>query len=77
MCYPDRTHDDVCTLMQMVPAELKAEGIPCHFIPLNEKGDTIASLEAGGDQQAMEEAMKNWLKKTIKQIEEKRAEAGV
>jgi hypothetical protein len=61
--------------MQIVPAELKGEGVPCHFIQLNDKGETIASLEARGDQKALEEAMKDWLKKTIKQIEEMRAAA--
>ncbi|HXG91046.1 MAG TPA: hypothetical protein VNN73_01595 [Blastocatellia bacterium] len=73
LCYPDHTHDDACTLMQFVPPWRQAENVPCHHIPLNAEGDTIETLEARGDQQALEEAMKNWLRRTIEKIEQERA----
>jgi hypothetical protein len=75
LCYPDRKHDDCCFLVQMVPGDHKAEDVPCHYIPLNERGDTIASLEARGDQEALEQAVRNWLEQSIARLEAKAAQA--
>ena len=73
LCYPEHSHEQACALMQFVPGELQSQTIPCHHIPLNERGETLATLEASGNQQALEEAMKRWLKKRIEQIEQERA----
>jgi hypothetical protein len=75
LCYPDHSHENSCVLMQFVPKQLQAETIPCHHIPLNENGETLETFELRGDRQAMEEAMKGWLRKRIEQIEEERAAA--
>jgi hypothetical protein len=72
-CYPERGHDNVCLLMRFVPQQGQSEAVPCHHIPLNEKGDTLATLEARGDQQALEEAMKRWLRESINRVEQERA----
>jgi hypothetical protein len=37
---------------------------------LNEQGDTIAALEESGDRDKAEEALKEWLDRTILQLEE-------
>jgi hypothetical protein len=73
--YPTRAHDDCCLLTGLVPAEARGKAVPCHYIPLNEAGETIADLEDTGDQVRMEEALKTWLRKTIKRIEDERAAA--
>ena len=75
LCYPEHSHENECILMRFVPKELQAEGVPCHLIPLSESGETIASLEAAGDQQALEEAVKGWLRSKIEKIEQERAAA--
>jgi hypothetical protein len=67
---PRRSHPcDECFLIDFVPAEHRSEDIPCHYIPLNEAGDTIASLQGRADPEAVEEAVKGWLRKTIAELE--------
>ncbi len=62
-----------CKLWDYVPAEYKEEDIPCHYIPLNAQGDSVASLEEKGDRSRAEEELLNWLDSTIQQLEEKLA----
>lgn len=59
-----------CLLWSWVPESGRKEDIPCHHIPLNESGDTIASLEGAADRQAAEECLLQWLDATIRQLEE-------
>jgi hypothetical protein len=40
---------------------------------LNEKGETLEQIERRGDQREIEESVKNWLRSTIKRIEQERA----
>jgi len=64
-----------CVLMEWVPEEHKSKALPCHFIPLNSRGDTVKSLE--GSQERLEEAVKQWLRNTIERLKrEGGAEAG-
>jgi hypothetical protein len=58
-----------CSLMQFVPKERQEEGIPCRFIPLTDKGETVDHLYRCGTQIEMEEALKGWLRKEINRIE--------
>jgi hypothetical protein len=61
-------HED-CILLDAVPGDHRHESMPCHYIPLNEAGDTIKSLEdRGKDQHALEEAVKRWLRATIQRL---------
>jgi hypothetical protein len=69
-------HED-CVLMEVVPKEHKSAGLPCHFIPLNEAGDTVKSLEDKGDRGRLEEAVKNWLRTTIERLKEGENPLGV
>ena len=75
-CFPFRDHNETCGLMQFVPAERRAEGVPCHHIPLNEAGETLDSLEHGGKQEQVDEVVKNWLRRKIAKIQQERAETG-
>ena len=56
-------------LTDFVPGDRRSEEIPCHFIPLNESGDTLEQLESEDDQQKLEAALKDWLRTKIKEIE--------
>jgi hypothetical protein len=62
-----------CFLMQYVPKEKQAESIPCRFIPLTGKGETVDYFYRCGTQIEMEEALKNWLRKEIRKMEEQLA----
>jgi hypothetical protein len=67
--YPNKVHPcTACHLIEFVPPEARSEEIPCHFIPLNESGDTLDQLEAEDNQQKLEEALKAWLRARIKEI---------
>lgn len=59
-----------CLLWEWVPEGHKDDDIPCHFIPLNESGDTIATLEDANDRDRAEQALLNWLEGTIARLEE-------
>jgi hypothetical protein len=63
-----------CFLTDFVPAAQRGEAVPCHHIPLNDRGDTVASLEGSGDGLHVESAMRGWLRKTIDAMEKKRAQ---
>jgi hypothetical protein len=58
-----------CWLMDFVPAEKRSEAVPCHHIPLNERGDTVATLGGPGDAPDVQEAVLDWLRGTIQQLE--------
>lgn len=68
--YPEKVHPcSECHLIDFVPNDRRSEEIPCHFIPLNESGETLAQLDAEDDQRKLEEALKAWLRAKIKEIE--------
>lgn len=72
--YPYRAHPcNECRLIDFVSPEHQSETIPCHFIPLNETGDTIEELEANDSQSKLEEAVKGWLRAKISVLERQRA----
>jgi len=58
-----------CFLMEFVPPEYRNAADPCAYIPLNERGDSIASLEAAGDRDRLREALLGWLRSTIARLE--------
>jgi hypothetical protein len=59
-----------CQLIDFVANEHHSEEVPCHFIPLNDAGETIEDLEAQGNQAKLEVTLKQWMKAKIKQIED-------
>ena len=63
-----------CFLWEWVPENHRDEDLPCHFIPLNERGDSIASLEDAEDREEAEKALLGWLDSLLAQLEAKLAE---
>jgi hypothetical protein len=64
-------------LLEFVSPEHQGEEVPCHYIPLNEAGDTIEDLEAEDNEAKLERKVSDWLRVKIKEIEEKRAAQAV
>jgi hypothetical protein len=74
---PARPHPcSECLLTDFVPGDALEESIPCHFIPLNDMGETVDSLERHSDQPELEEALENWLRSTIACLENERVQKG-
>lgn len=66
-----------CVLIQLVPAEHRAEKIPCLHIPLNAKGETIDSLYRSGTQAELEDALDAWLRAMIQRLQQEREKDGL
>jgi hypothetical protein len=64
-----------CILMQLVPEDSQKGKIPCRYIRLNERGETIDSFYRSGTQEELEAAVARWLKETIARLEQEEAEA--
>ena len=58
-----------CVLMQLIPEDAQARKVPCRYIPLNERGETIDSFYRTGTQQELEATVVRWLKATIERLE--------
>jgi hypothetical protein len=75
--YPYRAHPcHECLLDDFVPEDQRGETVPCHHIPLNEKGETVEDLELRDNQSLTEKTVKDWLRARIKEIEAERAAQG-
>jgi len=67
---PEKAHPcSECHLIDFVPEAKRAERVPCHFIPLTDSGETVEDLDAEGNQAKMEEALKQWMRRKIRQLE--------
>ena len=67
---PEKAHPCAeCHLIDFVPPEKRDETLPCHFIPLNESGDTVEDLETKGNQAKLEETLKQWMRRKIHELE--------
>jgi hypothetical protein len=72
--YPYRAHPcNECHLLDFVSPEHQAEEVPCHFIPLNEAGETIEELESLDNEAKLEQSVRDWLRARITEIEATRA----
>jgi hypothetical protein len=58
-----------CYLMEFVPREHRDNPDACHYIPLNERGDTTITLLQEGGEEALHAALHSWLRGTIAQLE--------
>lgn len=68
---PEKAHPcSECHLIDFVPADKQRDELPCHAIPLNDEGETVESLE--GEQAKLEAALKTWMRRKIKEIEDQR-----
>ncbi len=71
---PERTRPcSECLLMDFVPPAARGEDVPCHHILLNDKGETVDSIERYDNQQEVEEKFRDWLRATIARLEAERA----
>ena len=59
-----------CLLYGFVPETSRNEKVPCHHIPLNRQGDTLASLDRRYNEPEMEEALMEWLRAMIARLEQ-------
>jgi len=59
-----------CFLIDHVPERHKDEEIPCHYIPLNAAGKTIQDLNLGDRREDVEQALLEWIRATIKRLEQ-------
>jgi hypothetical protein len=72
---PQRPHScEECMLMDFVPDRFRNENVPCHYIPLDASGTSVAELDQGYNQPAVEEAVIGWLRHTISRMERERAQ---
>ena len=60
-----------CLLWEWVPENHHNEDLPCHYIPLNDRGDSIASLEDAGEREEAEKALLGWLDSILEHLEAK------
>ena len=68
--YPYRAHPcNECHLIDFVAPEHRTEMVPCHFITLDEAGDTIEDLDSEENQNKTERLLKEWLRQRIQQLE--------
>lgn len=58
-----------CLLTNFVPAERRAEDVPCRFIPITPDGQTVDDFYRTASQVEMEEALAAWLRAQIQKIE--------
>jgi hypothetical protein len=72
--YPYRAHPCAdCRLLDFVGPEDHSQPVPCHFIPLNDAGNTLEELELEGNESKTVNAVKTWLRDKISQIEAERS----
>ena len=65
---PEKAHPcSECHLIDFVPSDKRREDTPCHFIPLTATGETVESLE--GNEARLEEALREWMRKSIRELE--------
>ena len=73
-CAPKPCGD--CTILELVPEQLRIQKIPCRYIPIAEHGRTIDWFYRNGTQEELEVAFAHWLKSTIAMLERERREQG-
>ena len=60
-----------CVLFPLIPEEKRNSLIPCHQIPLNAAGETIATLYDEASQEKLDETFHQWLCATIQTLEQR------
>jgi hypothetical protein len=70
---PERSRPcDECLLIDFVPIDQQSSNVPCHHIPITDRGETIEFIEQGKSREEVVEAVRDWLRKIIHQIEVER-----
>jgi len=69
--YPYRAHPcSECRLLDFVAPEHRTDAVPCHYIPLDEAGQTVEDLEAEDNEAKLERLVRDWLCSRIQELEE-------
>ena len=72
--YPYRAHPcSDCQMLDFVAPDHHGEEVPCHFITLNEAGETIEDLEQKNQQGRIEMLLRKWLQARIGELESTKA----
>jgi hypothetical protein len=72
--YPYRAHPCAdCRLLDFVGPQDHSQPVPCHFIPLDDAGNTLEALELEGNESQTVSTVKKWLQSKISQIEAERS----
>jgi hypothetical protein len=58
-----------CPLFSLVPANESKTMMPCHRIPVDPSGTTIAELYQRGTQQMLDQRYRDWLCKLIREFD--------
>lgn len=58
-----------CWLFMFVPEKYRSEMKPCHFIPLNDEGESVHTMTRQYAPGEVEDALKIWLKAEIQCLE--------
>lgn len=58
-----------CVLSELAPEILRRRNVPCRYIPLNEKGETIDYFYRFGTRDELEAALRRWLRSMIENLE--------
>jgi hypothetical protein len=58
-----------CPLIGFVPEERREMHFPCRHIPLTERGETVNSFYEWGTEEELETALKDWLNRSIRELE--------
>lgn len=61
--------------MEFVPNGLHTEQIPCRFVPLTPEGLTVDTLYRCATSAESEQALREWLRQRIREIERQISEA--
>jgi hypothetical protein len=59
-----------CPLFEMVPAAARNAIVPCHHIPLDARGHTIASIYRKNTQKDLDEHYREWLSALIQKTQQ-------
>lgn len=62
-----------CFLIEYAHPLYRDLNIPCHFIALNAKGETIDSLVRQGDTEKLEQVLVEWIDKTLARLQSDKA----
>jgi len=70
--FADRSRQQPCTdcpLIELVPENRRAMQYPCRHIPLTHGGETVNSFYEWGTEEELENALREWLVETIRELE--------
>jgi hypothetical protein len=57
-----------CVLLDLVPAQNRAQVLPCRHIPLSPAGETLQTMYQTATQEEIENTVREWLRKTIEEV---------